>query len=245
MNLVAKQFASGLAVFLALHSGASMAGEYEKDGWPCVRELCIGDRLDDLSKIKWEKVALKKQEKKKPSTTVADDVERVFRGSRSAGVNGPSASMAVLVQYFESSGGTFDSGLLKELPKLYTCNQLQLKGVFYTASGLKTEVTILLIPLPDAQSQEWRVVSITRYWQTSMTNDQRSTLISTVEGNYFAYVGDKRRPTPAAANVNSLWLSLRWLDSDYFRPNEGLNSVDRVDLHMNHPSCKPKAPATE
>ena len=245
MNLVAKQVASGLAVFLALHSGASMAGEYEKDGWPCVRELCIGDRLDDLSKIKWEKVALKKQEKKKPSTTVADDVERVFRGSRSAGVNGPSASMAVLVQYFESSGGTFDSGLLKELPKLYTCNQLQLKGVFYTASGLKTEVTILLIPLPDAQSQEWRVVSITRYWQTSMTNDQRSTLISTVEGNYFAYVGDKRRPTPAAANVNSLWLSLRWLDSDYFRPNEGLNSVDRVDLHMNHPSCKPKAPATE
>ena len=46
--------ALALALPLAVMSCGAAAQELEKNGLPCVPELCIGDSLQDLAKISWQ-----------------------------------------------------------------------------------------------------------------------------------------------------------------------------------------------
>ncbi len=36
-------------------SGPSFSQNLEKDGMPCVKEICLGDGMQELQKINWEK----------------------------------------------------------------------------------------------------------------------------------------------------------------------------------------------
>ena len=45
---------SVLSAILGMMLLPAFADEYKKNGLPCVAEICIGDGLEEMARVKWE-----------------------------------------------------------------------------------------------------------------------------------------------------------------------------------------------
>lgn len=225
------------AILVWLGTTASYANPYNRNGWPCVNELCVGDGVVDLARVKWERIKPPEYSKTKmfrdTEIATAEAVSRLHLQD----VRAPVAAMKVMRNYAMASM-RFDAGALSALPDVRACGPLSMRGRFYTDSGLRTEVTIQLVPTPDGKQQDWRVVEILRYWPSDLGTDQKAELESLLSRAYADFL-NRRVTTPTAVNVLGSYLTLEW--SGYHLSGQGLASIANRNQHLKLPGCITKA----
>lgn len=154
-----------LAVSLISIQSICHADEYVKDGKPCVKEICVGDGLGELSKINWKKSILLKPPQY--FTFAIEHFNKDYRGDLKK-------SKDYLLQK------TFDSTALKYFSdvKAYCGNDFfsYPTGTYTSKDGNQTEVTISLEPDAinlDSLDQKWTVVKIRRQYMVKSDQQRR------------------------------------------------------------------------
>ncbi|MFT7722343.1 MAG: hypothetical protein QM788_05880 [Roseateles sp.] len=162
----------------------SQGATYEKNGLPCVAEICLGDGIPELSKVKWDRSKNPFSSPQKPLYTSAKKVtdgEKRLLASRFKG------DTAGALPFLADS--LFDSTALAGLARVTAaCERHELIGTYTTESGLPTRVGISLIPgQSDTSTQHWTVTSIIRYFPAAVTNAQKTELESQLGERYRAF----------------------------------------------------------
>lgn len=178
--------AAALALLLAAQpfAQAQDAAPLEKNGVPCVAELCLGDGLAELSKIQWDRAKnpFSKEQKvpysvtRKMSPYDTDRLNRIYRGdTKPAGA------------YLADA--LFDSESLPALKSVnVACERNELFGTFTTKSGLPTRVGIILTPdLADPGQHRWTVINITRTIPGAVSNEQKAEVEQQLSARYHVY----------------------------------------------------------
>lgn len=184
------------AVSLLATTHASFAKEYEKNGLPCVAEICIGDGLSELSKVKWDRAknsfSLRGQSPQYIDTIKLDDFQMKRIQSRYKGDIGQPAPFLSMSQ--------FDNGSLSALARVTaSCESggfvsAGLKGTYITQSGNATEVEVALIPTnSDVTKQLWTVVSITRKFPAAISKEQITEVKTELKQRYSVFSEEHRK----------------------------------------------------
>lgn len=135
---------------------------YEKNGFPCVAELCVGDGLPELNKIEWQSVKVSNDRLDKG---YADKVNSFYRGA----IPEQAIPYLAVVERFDGVALPLLSGVTVRCSD----DARNLKGVYTTKSGNETEVSIGLMPISEGSvEQQWTVMHILRTVVASMNNDQ-------------------------------------------------------------------------
>lgn len=187
-----------LAVVLPLLASAhsSMAQVYEKSGLPCVAEICIGEGLSELAKVKWDRaknsLSLRGQSPQYIDTIKIDDFQMKRIQSRYKGDIGQSAPFLAMSQY--------DNGSLSGLSRITaSCESggfvgAGLKGTYTTQSGNPTEVEVALIPAnSDITKQIWTVISITRKFPAAISKEQITEVKTELKQRYSVFSEEYRK----------------------------------------------------
>lgn len=235
-EIFAQTFLLGLAL-LASCTCSSQA--LEKDGMPCVKELCLGDGLQELQKLNWEP-ARRFPEGFSPADGISIASRRASNSDLAEmlkNFKGPAAAIRAASAYLpiDYRTGHFDAAVLPLLAQIEAaCIPYALKGRYTPAGGLPTVVSIALFASADAASQSWRVYEIQRYFPKNLTVDQVAQVNGQVEGSYKQWIDGKRhvyiikaRPPFAGSEVSFSLSSTGMGDS---------LSLYR-DQSMRHPLC--------
>lgn len=208
-------------------SDLGYAQELEKNGQPCVAEICIGDGLVELQKIEWDRAKNPFSDKNKPLYTSTRKLsesdlkmlQKKFRGELAA--SGPFLA-----------DGLFDSIALPELSKVNAaCEMNQLVGTYTTKGGNPTRVGISLIPgQSDTSTQVWTVVQISRTFPNAVSEQQKSEVESELTKRYFKFGAKNmniKNPKPGegrySQNYSEFGFNLLLF--------KGINMSDRLKLH--------------
>lgn len=158
---------------------------YAADNFPCVKEVCIGDSLDKLRKINWQPInySLKRLERMRES-------ERARRTKTYQGFDNDTPSYLIFRE--------FDRDLLDEMSLIkIACEPNQLKGIFVSDAGHKTQVFVSLMHNGDSTNMVWRVSAINRTYQNLTDKSQRKQLHHDLNERYGKYFN----PKPGEAGV--------------------------------------------
>ena len=225
-----------LAVVLPLlaYAHISMAQDYEKSGLPCVAEICIGDGLSELAKVRWDRAtetfSLGNQSKKYIDTIRLDSSSLKIVQSKYKG------DIGKIAQFL--SEGVFDNVALSGLFNVTAqCGRdlidRGLKGTYTTDSGNTTTVYAALMPDKlDTSKQVWNVISIERRFPAAVSNEQISSIKTQLKERYTKFPDDFNvKKGGAAVSVREslgipFYLSLRL--------NSGNDISNRL---MLHPMC--------
>jgi len=155
----------------------------EKNGLPCVAEICLGDGIAELSKIQWSPAQNTYKVNNKVQLTAGrkltdDDLQ-------SLKPTFPNAGEAAPYLYDKQ----FDGSALPLLSKVSAaCETNELFGMFGSNSDTPTRVGISLTPnLSDPTRQEWRVTTIVREFPSAVTNEDKAAVTKLLNGRYFKY----------------------------------------------------------
>lgn len=136
------------------------AEQYEKNGYPCMSNICLGDDLESLKKIKWEPAKnLKPIEKMR-----RDDLERLYKAYK-----GKEEDLNRALPYIKRNFDNVGLDLMKKVKAACTINAVS--GKFVTENGNKTHVVVMLMGPPG--KQKWTVSMIKREFDGVETNAQR------------------------------------------------------------------------
>ena len=209
------------------------AQSYEKNGLPCITELCIGDGVQELSKIKWDRA---KNALSLPGTpdyvgsrplgaSDVTTVKRVYRGDVS--------KVAPYLSY-----GSFDA---KAIPLLATitaaCGRRELQGTFTTESGNPTTVKItLLTDKDDVAIQRWTVTSISRSFPAAISAAQQAEIRKQLDERYgrFSFSRGRQSGVDATYDVHEADPFLRGTYGFSLSLNPVPNDCER---YLQHPAC--------
>jgi hypothetical protein len=170
------------AVLLAAAAGAAGAQALEKNGLPCVAEVCLGDGLEALAGIAWEPALSPRGSAARPlkvrdRTLETPDrafLQRVFRGVP------PAAALWLADRRFDREGLPTLAGVQA------ACAENWLEGRFLSGGGNPTTVTIQRVP-DGPGGQRWAVTRITRHIAGAATSEQRSAAEATLKERYAAF----------------------------------------------------------
>ena len=138
---------------------------YEKNGFPCVAELCVGDGLPELKKIEWQAVKVSND---KLDKAYADRVTALYRGT----IPEQAIPYLAVVERFDGLVLPLLSSITARCSDEGSINGF-LKGRYTTKSGNETDISIRLMPISEgAVEQKWTVMNIRRTVVASMNNDQ-------------------------------------------------------------------------
>lgn len=211
-----------LLTFLIFVTEPAVAGDYEKNGLPCVKEICLGDGIEQLKTIRWKQAVLEGRWTGRIYGGMSRDaVPRVYKGDTSK-----------VVKYLTQ--GYFDSNALVNLGAIkVNCGSSQdLLGTYTSKDGNETEVYIALLPDPVGESleQNWRVIGIERKFKPAITKQQKKELTDAIEERY----GDLIRSSyqgkaPAKIEYSEPGAYLKMRDA-----RTGLSLSERM---REHPEC--------
>lgn len=149
--------------------------EFAKNGMPCVAEICLGDGIAELQKVKWDKV-----KKETLNKYLIEYVNKNFRGNLKA-------STPYLRTGFMGNTGAFDNQALANLDAVtvdcVTQSYTLLAGSYTSKAGNPTGVSIRLVPSQDNMTQKWTVVAINRRFKTQ-SEKQNSEVTSQLRERY-------------------------------------------------------------
>lgn len=214
---------------LAMQPHAS-AQDLEKNGLPCVAELCLGDGIAELSKIQWAPAqnAFKINNKAEAtgSMKLSEDKLRLLK------MVYPAAGDAA--PYLHSN--QFDSAALPALAKVVAaCHANELIGTYGAGTSTPTRVGISLTPsATDATKHTWTVTTIVREFPTAVTNDERAEISNQLKARY-ARFGAGNSETPAARAGEG-----RFFPSGMTRFGFGLSlgrGANETARMLQHPAC--------
>jgi hypothetical protein len=152
-NLVA--YAAGLLLILSTGTvfaarGPSTEGQFVKNGFPCFAEVCVGDRLEDLSDLDLRPVNPNGYSGVVPNMArYSADFRRIYGLWDDAFARGPAINFASpeLIQaasLFESvCTASFQGQIYYPLT-----TALEVGGIYESASGHRTTVSLKLLPDP-------------------------------------------------------------------------------------------------
>jgi hypothetical protein len=169
----------GLLVLLI--PAIALAQGYEKNGLPCISELCIGDGLPELGKIKWDRAKSDFSITGKPDyvgshplpATAVTLVKNVYRGDLTK------AAPYLSYQAFDGSG----LALLANVSA--ACATQELRGTFTSQNGNPTSVKIaLLSDKHDVSIQRWTVTSISRNYPAAVSDAQKADIRKQLNERY-------------------------------------------------------------
>lgn len=169
----------------------SSSATFEKNALPCIAELCIGDGLPEIAKIKWDRAAV-------PGVVIGGkpayitnrpldqyqtkELNQLYRGK-------------VMPAGNYLAGGAFDE---KAAPLLQgvtaACRYKDLWGNFTTKSGNPTLVKIALVPSDpkDPASQRWTVVLISQKFPAVKSDVQRADATKQLKERYAKFSNPQR-----------------------------------------------------
>ena len=178
-----------LAVALSLVAvpTPSMAQALEKNGLPCVPEICIGDGIAELSKIQWNLA----QNPVKLGNTPHPTSAHALRDDDMRAINSVFPGAAEAAPYLHQR--QFDSGALAALSRVATaCQSNELVGSFGAAGSTPTKVRISLMPsLANPAKLAWTVTSVAREFPTASNIDERTQLNRMLNKKYAKFAAEK------------------------------------------------------
>jgi hypothetical protein len=148
----------GVAAALGIIPVALSAQQYEKDGRACVDSLCLGDGIDALETIEWDRAIKPGSERNpEPSRTRA-----LGRGETNRVANRYRGSFAGITGYL--ADGRFDNGALAGMRGVTAaCEPQSMQGTYTSASGNPTTVLVSMVAVPDNPGQHrWEIRRISR-----------------------------------------------------------------------------------
>lgn len=208
------------------------AQSYEKNGLPCITELCIGDGLSELGKVKWDRA---RNSFSLPGTPdyvgshplIASQVESVKQVYR-----GDTTQAAPYLSY-----EAFDEKAIPLLANVTAaCSKQELQGTFTSQNGNPTTVKIeLLSDKKDVAIQRWTVISIWRTFPTAVSGAQKADVRKQLDGRYgrFSFTRGIRRGVAAIYAIR---------DDPLIQGSYGfilsLNTpVNEYEREREHPAC--------
>jgi hypothetical protein len=158
--------AASMLSISALVQGAG----YERNGLPCVDELCIGDGISEISKVTWDS-------SKNPKRKLYDGEKRLAATTFKGNIEG-------VIQFLIDQ--KFDATAISGLSQVTAaCVPHKLIGTYTTTNGISTQVSISLIPdIEDASSQKWTVISIVQSFPTTISKEQKDKLVTQLANRY-------------------------------------------------------------
>lgn len=219
-------------IALLLLASATVSGEsYEKNELPCVAEICVGDGLEDLAKVKWDRaanpmsIALGKPEYADSRAIRPDDLARLKALYRD-NIGQAAPYLAI---------GAFDGKALPALASLKTtCGPHALEGTFTTQSGHPTKVRIALVPdEQDLSTQRWTVISISRTFPAAQSGTQRADIRQQLEDRYRRFNRSKGIPRGVRGQFSIIYTGM-WNDTIGFELRLAPVLGEKYKLH---PAC--------
>lgn len=206
-----------------------MGQSLEKNELPCVAELCIGDGLTELAKLKWTPAQSSYKVNNKVQLTVdkklSEDDMRMLKSTFPT----PDEAAPFLHER------TFDATALPFLARVdAACQANELTGTYGAGTDTPTRVGISLTPrLNDASKQIWTVTTITREFPSAVTNDERAAISKLLTRRYGKFGAGTRTidDKPGAG---------RFFPSGMAKFGFGLSfnrGADEAARLMTHPSC--------
>lgn len=220
---------------LACHC-ATMAQDLEKNGLPCVSEICLGDGIAELSKVQWatatNPIKLANKVQLTSAHVLTDDDIRGLKGTF------PGAAEAA-PYLFERQ---FDSKALPGLARVTAaCQTNELIGTYGAAGATPTRVGISLTPsAADPSKQVWTVTTIEREFPGMLSNEQRSQINAQLKARYSKFGAFNSNIGTGRPGEG------RFVPSGMTRFGFGLSMVrarDEAERLKMHPACG-GAPAT-
>ncbi|MEO8388000.1 hypothetical protein [Polaromonas sp.] len=234
-----KPFAQTLLLGLVLvGSGPSFPQNLEKNDMPCVKEICLGDGMQELQKINWEKA----REFPRAFSSASGDFIASRRTSSSElaemlkNYKGPASVIRAVSAYLPADyrSGHFDSTSLPLLSKMEAgCRPYPLEGRYTPQGGFPTAVAIGLFASADGSSQSWKVFEINRYFPQNLTAAQLSQINGQVETSYQKWLDGKRHVYITLASQSFAGSNVYFQMSSTGNPNLALYR----DESMRHPLC--------
>lgn len=222
-----------VALTLVATHASSMGQNLEKNGLPCVAEICIGDGLAELAKVQWTPAQAAYKVNNKVQLTadhkLNDDDVRMLK------VAFPNPGDAAPFLHDK----LFDSTALPALARVTAaCQTNELTGTFGTNGSTPTRVGISLMPsLSDPATQTWTVTTIVRDFPTAVSNEERAEMTRQLTRRY-AIFGASSRTIPFKPGDG------RFFPSGAAKFGFGLSlfrGADEGSRMLMHPACAGKA----
>ena len=222
-----------LTVSLISMQSICHADEYEKNGLPCVKEICIGDGVDALAQVKWVKV------------NVTPNSKSLFYGVYIRNTNEELqtyiGNTKNLTNYIGSD--KFDARAISHLNEVTAVckNSITLTGLvgtYKSKDGNLTEVEIELIPDQrnlDSLAQSWVVTGIKRAF-TIKSSLQREEVRSELDNRY-AFVKSRRYNSEGNSNPYVGDYSFNEYDDLRLTLVKDPNTRDRLSIHPGCPGA--------
>ena len=193
--------AIALVLPLLVVQPASFAQGLEKNGLPCVTEICLGDGLAELAKIQWTPAHTSFKINNKVQATserkLSEDDLRLLKA------NYPDLGDAAPFVYEKQ----FDSSALPTLSKVSAaCEVNELFGTFGNSSA-PTKVGISLMPVAAGPTRHaWTVTSIVREFPSASTIEQKANLTLLLKRSYGKFGAGSRELPPAKPGEGRFFL---------------------------------------
>ena len=207
----------------------SMGQSLERNGLPCVAELCIGDGLAELAKIQWAPAQSSAKVNNKVQRTI--DKKLNEDDMRMLKLTYPEAGEAAPFLHER----TFDASALPVLSRVTAaCQANELTGTYGAGGETPTRVGISLTPnLAEPGKQVWTVTTITREFPSADTNEERAAITKLLTRRYGQFGAGTRtvEDKPGAG---------RFFPSGMAKFGFGLSlnrGSDEAARMMKHPSC--------
>lgn len=218
-----------VALTLTAAHASSMGQALEKNGLPCVAELCIGDGITELSKIQWAPAQGSYKVNNKVQLTLekklTDDDLRLLKTSYPvAGEAAPFLHERI-----------FDASALPLLSRVVAaCQTNELTGIYGANGDTPTRVGISLAPsMSDPSRQAWTVTTITREFPSAVSNEDRAAITKLLTSRYGKF-GAGSRTVPDRPGEG------RFFPSGMAKFGFGLSlsrGADESTRLMMHPAC--------
>jgi hypothetical protein len=210
------------------------ADELVKNGLPCVEEICLGDGIAELSKLKWN--------------TAHNPIKLGNKSVATSARQLNASDLQSLKQTFPEPGDAgafiydkqFDATGLPALSRVpAACETNELFGTYISTIGIPTRVGISLTSFPAAPGkQAWTVTTIAREYPTATSNQEKSVITSELSKRYYKFgAGTQATADPkpgegrfiASGGMNRFGFAL-----SLFRGN------DEEKRLKQHPACSAK-----
>lgn len=176
-----------LAIALSLIAVPSpgMAQDLEKNGLPCVAEICIGDGIAELSKISWagakNPLKIGNIAQLTSAHALSEDDLRALKAVF------PAAADAAPYLHERQ----FDAAALPALAKVTAaCQSNELVGSYGTGGNTPTKVRISLMPsLSDPSKQAWTVTGVAREFPSVASDAERGQINKLLNQKYAKFTG--------------------------------------------------------
>ncbi len=222
--------ALALALPLLAMSPASFADTLEKNGLPCLLELCLGDGLPELAKIQWTPA----QTSFKINNKVQHTSERKLSEDDLKALKAiyPNAGEAAPFLYEKQ----FDTSALAALGQVTSaCDVNEMFGVFGTNTGAPTKVGISLMPSKtDRKAQAWVVTSIVREFPSATSIEQKANVTTLLKRRYGKYGAGSKELPPAQPGEGRFFLGGM---ANFGFGLSLVRATDEGTRMKTHPSC--------